>query len=176
MGDPRKLKKQYATPAHPWQKARIEAENVLVLEFGLKNKTEIYRHATQVKRFIENFKRLNFLTDAQAQVEREQLYKRLIKLGFLSADAAQSAVLDMTVRAALDRRLQTLVYKQKLAKSMKQARQMITHRHIAVNGKLVDAPGYIVDMNQEQNISFIQRSAFISELHPERVSPQGGSQ
>ena len=27
MGDPRKLKKRYATPSHPWHKAVIEAES-----------------------------------------------------------------------------------------------------------------------------------------------------
>ena len=32
MGDPKKLRKKYQTPAHPWNKTRIEEEKILVKE------------------------------------------------------------------------------------------------------------------------------------------------
>ena len=41
MGDPRKARKQYRTPSHPWQKVRLEDESKLAVEYGLKNKKEI---------------------------------------------------------------------------------------------------------------------------------------
>jgi hypothetical protein len=58
MGDPKKIRKKFSKPRHPWQKARIEEEKVLVIGFGLKNKREVYRlnamispyYATSAKR------------------------------------------------------------------------------------------------------------------------------
>ena len=58
MGDPRRLKKKYNTPQHPWQKTRIETEAVLRKEYGLKNKKEIWKMATQFKNFSDQAKRL----------------------------------------------------------------------------------------------------------------------
>ena len=46
MGDPRKIRKKYETPTHPWQKDRIDEEKTLTIEFGLKNKKEIWRMET----------------------------------------------------------------------------------------------------------------------------------
>lgn len=42
----------------------------------------------------------------------------------------------------LELRLQTAVYRLGYAKTIFQARQMVTHQHIMVNGKLVDIPSY----------------------------------
>lgn len=44
----------------------------------------------------------------------------------------------------LEFRLQTVVYRLGYAKSIFQARQMINHQHILVNGKRVDIPSYTV--------------------------------
>ena len=43
----------------------------------------------------------------------------------------------------LERRLDNVVYRLGLAKSRSQARQMVTHRHISVNGKPTDIPSYL---------------------------------
>ena len=44
----------------------------------------------------------------------------------------------------LERRLDNVVYRLNLATSRKQARQLVTHRHFRVNGKLVNIPSFIV--------------------------------
>jgi small subunit ribosomal protein S4 len=44
----------------------------------------------------------------------------------------------------LERRLDNVVYRLNLAASRKQARQLVTHRHFRVNGKLVNIPSYIL--------------------------------
>jgi small subunit ribosomal protein S4 len=44
----------------------------------------------------------------------------------------------------LERRLDNVVYRLNLASSRKQARQLVTHRHFRVNGKLVNIPSFIV--------------------------------
>lgn len=169
MGDPKKIKKKFSRPRHPWQKARIDEEKLLVIEFGLKNKREIYRINTLVKKFIDHFKAINVSTSAQAQIEKEQLLSRVKKLGLIAADKDIESVLDLKVKDALERRLQTIVCKKKLARTVKQARQFITHRHILVDGVVIDAPGYIVPVAQENAITFIARSPLFSELHPERA-------
>ncbi len=44
----------------------------------------------------------------------------------------------------LDMRLQTMVWRLGYAKTIFQARQMVSHQHIAVNGKVVDIPSYLL--------------------------------
>jgi small subunit ribosomal protein S4 len=44
----------------------------------------------------------------------------------------------------LERRLDNVVYRLSLATSRAQARQLVTHRHFRVNGKLVNIPSFIV--------------------------------
>jgi small subunit ribosomal protein S4 len=44
----------------------------------------------------------------------------------------------------LERRLDTVVYRMRFASSRAQARQLVLHGHIAVNGKRVDVPSFIV--------------------------------
>src|SRR5579871_5252138 len=51
--------------------------------------------------------------------------------------------------AALESRLDNMVYRMGFAASRKAARQLIRHRHIEVNGKRVDVPSFAVDPGQE---------------------------
>lgn len=51
--------------------------------------------------------------------------------------------------AALESRLDNMVYRMGFAPSRKAARQLIRHRHIDVDGKSVDIPSYAVQPGQE---------------------------
>jgi small subunit ribosomal protein S4 len=44
----------------------------------------------------------------------------------------------------LERRLDNVVYRLNLSTSRAQARQLVTHRHFHVNGRVVNVPSYIV--------------------------------
>jgi len=44
----------------------------------------------------------------------------------------------------LERRLDNVVYRTNLATSRAQARQLVTHRHFRVNGRIVNVPSYLV--------------------------------
>ena len=44
----------------------------------------------------------------------------------------------------LERRLDNVIYRLNLANSRAQARQLVTHRHFRVNGRMVNIPSYIV--------------------------------
>ena len=50
--------------------------------------------------------------------------------------------------AALEMRLDNIVYRMGLASSRKGARQLVRHRHVEVNGGVVDVPSYQVRPNQ----------------------------
>ncbi|MTI46635.1 30S ribosomal protein S4 [Sporosalibacterium faouarense] len=47
----------------------------------------------------------------------------------------------------LERRLDNMVYRIGFASSIRQARQMVNHGHILVNGKKVDRPSYEINLN-----------------------------
>jgi small subunit ribosomal protein S4 len=51
--------------------------------------------------------------------------------------------------AALESRLDNMVYRMGFASSRKAARQLIRHRHVEVNGKNVDIPSFVVQPGQE---------------------------
>jgi len=51
--------------------------------------------------------------------------------------------------AALESRLDNMIYRMGFAASRKAARQLIRHRHIEVNGKNVDIPSFVVQPGQE---------------------------
>ncbi len=50
--------------------------------------------------------------------------------------------------AALESRLDNMVYRMGFAASRRAARQLIRHRHVEVNGKSVDVPSFVVEPGQ----------------------------
>ena len=54
--------------------------------------------------------------------------------------------------AALESRLDNIIYRMGFAPSRKAARQLIRHRHIEVNGKQVDVPSYLVRPGEEVRV------------------------
>ncbi len=169
MGDPKKLRKKYSPPRHPWQGSRILAEKPLVKDYGLKNKREIYIAQSILRNFTKQAKNLTAIKNLQSQREKEQLLARLERLNLLGKNAGLDQVLGLTINNILDRRLQTLVYKKGLAKTPEQSRQLITHGHIVVRGQKVNVPGYLVKADEENTIEFVKSSSFSNHEHPERV-------
>ena len=137
MGDPRKLRKKYSGPSHPWNKERIDDEKILQKEFGFKNKKELWKSSTLLTTFGKQAKKLTILKSEQANIEKKQLLDRLHNMGLLNKGAQLEDVLTITLRNVLERRLQALVLKQGLARSINQARQFITHNHVTVDGKVI---------------------------------------
>lgn len=169
MGDPKKRRKKYSTPTHPWQEERIAEEKLLLEEYGLKNKKDIWRSNSLLRNFKRQAKRLITLSTKQAEVEKEQLLKKMASLGLLEKNAKLEAVLSVNLKDILERRLQTVVYRKKLSKSIGQARQFITHRHVDVAGAVIDVPSYLVSTEEEPKVGFRARSSLFNESHPERA-------
>jgi small subunit ribosomal protein S4 len=174
MGDPKFPSKHYDTPSHPWQKVRIEQEGGLVHQYGLKNKREIWRANTKVREMRRQARKLTAnSSDDQAQKEKNLLLAKLNRLGMLEQNAGLEDVLRMTPENVLERRLQTQVYLQGLSSTVKQARQLIVHGHISIDGAVARVPGILVTKLQEKNISYSPTSALNSDLHPVRPRIQG---
>jgi small subunit ribosomal protein S4 len=164
MGDPRRPRKKYKRPLKPWVKKRIEEEVKLMKEFGLRRKKEIWIAASLLKKYRETAKeiiRLRSIHDPNAEVLEKELFRVLRKYGLVSEDAQIEDVLNLTVRDILNRRLQTLVYKKGLARTPKQARQLIVHKHIMVGDKVVAAPSYLVKIDEENKIKFHPNSEYL---------------
>ncbi len=171
MGDPKKFRKKYSTPNHPWNKTAIEENKKVARGFGLRRKREIFIADSFIKKYRKIAKNLIVDQSEQALKEKEQMMKKLRDLGLLPEDSKLDDVLSLELKDILERRLQTLVYKKGLARSMKQARQFITHRHIMVAGKEITSPSYIVSVGEETQLTFKETSHLFSEDHPERVDP-----
>ena len=135
MGDPRKKRRKYSTPKHPWQSERLEKEKILLENYALKNKKEIWKMQAVLKKYTGQAKKLVSLKTEQGKKEKEQMINKLFRLGLVKKDADIDDVLGLTIENILDRRLQTLVYKRNMVNTPKQARQFVVHGHVFINDK-----------------------------------------
>jgi small subunit ribosomal protein S4 len=152
MGDIKRPKKKYETPAHPWEKERIDAERDLVKNYGLTNKKEIWKATTLLKNFKEQAKRCATLRTEQQKKEKVQLLDRLRSLNLITIEGNIDDVLGLKTEDILKRRLQTMVFEKKLANTVKQARQLLIHGHVTLSGKKVTVPSYLVRKDEEDKI------------------------
>ena len=87
--------------------------------------------------------------------------------------ARQKGITGENLLRLLERRLDNVVYRLGLAHSRKQARQLVRHNHLLVNGRRVNIPSYIV--NQGDKVAVKEKSrrleAFLTAL--ERVDARG---
>ncbi len=149
MGDPKKQRKKFSKPSHPWQKERIAAERGISRQYGLRRKYEIWKMDSMLKKFLHRAKTIIGERTSQSEMEKKQLLNRLYLLGLIKKDSKVEDVLNLTLKDILERRLQTLVCRKNIAKTMPQARAFITHEHIAINNKKITTPSYLVSIEEE---------------------------
>ena len=171
MGDPKKLKKKYSTPVHPWNKTEIDKNKILRKEYGLKNRRELLIFDSFLKKYKDIAKKLIADETVQGLREKKQMMDKLQKLGLISHGAELDGVLSLEVKDVLERRLQSVVFRKGLARTIGQSRQFITHRHIVVGDKEITAPSYIISVEEENKLGFKGKSSVFDEDHPERSNP-----
>ncbi|ADB58086.1 30S ribosomal protein S4 [Archaeoglobus profundus] len=166
MGDPKRHRKKYVTPRKPWDKVRLEREAQLLIKYGLRNKRELWRFENILRKYRrvarDLLSKVN-LPGREGEIARAKanaVIKKLVRIGVLEENATLDDILNLTVEDFLERRLQTVVYRQGLARTIKQARQLITHGHIAIDGRRVTSPSYIVERDEETKIGFYPNSPF----------------
>jgi small subunit ribosomal protein S4 len=95
------------------------------------------------------------LTDYGIQLREKQKMKRLYGLVEKQFVITFHRALKMTGKtgdnlvALLERRLDNIVYRLRFASSRKQARQLVLHGHVHVNGRRVDVASYLVKENDK---------------------------
>ena len=172
MGDPKKQKKKYRKPLMIWDETLIKEQAKLTEEFGLKNKKEIWKAESKLKSIHDQAKKLIAESTPQSEKESEQLIKKLSSLALIPPAAKLEDILSLTVQDLLNRRLQTLVLKKGLARTIKQSRQFITHNHVSIADQTINIPSYMTKANEELKITFNSSSTISNEEHPERFKEE----
>lgn len=171
MGKPKFSRKKYETPSHPWQEDRIKEESELKKKYGLKNNREVWKAKTKLRRYRSQARELlaKIRTgDEQSKKESDQLLIHLSRLNILPHNSTLDDVLSLNTESILSRRLQTLTYLKGLANTPHQARQLISHGHIAIGDRRITVPSYIVIKDQESEIGYTIDSPLNDIMHPAR--------
>lgn len=93
----------------------------------------------------------------------EKQFKNYIKSAVASRKEPYTAILNK-----LEYRLDNIVYRSGFAQSRDQARQLVNHGHITVNGKRASIPSYQVSLGDEIGIREASRtSPYFSNLMPQ---------
>ncbi|MCI4464580.1 MAG: 30S ribosomal protein S4 [Thermoproteus sp.] len=162
MGGTRKSRKTYldGKPKRLWNTQLLLEELRLMGEYGLRNKRELWKARSVLKQIVRRARSLLSMR-AEERAPLELPFKeRLYKMGFIEdVNIPLDRVLSLDVRAVLDRRLQTIVYKRGLAKTPYHARQLIAHGHIVIEGRRVRSPGFLVPRDLEDKISYAPGSS-----------------
>lgn len=169
MGHPKRRKKTYERPRRPWVMQRIKEEKELAEKYGLKNKREMWKAASFIKRYRREARKILAEIAGRKPTEhilkkKEEILESLKRRGILKEGVVEvenrvenaglrlEDVLALRLEDVLERRLQTQVYKKELSNSLKHARQLIVHGHIAVGNRRITIPSYIVSVEEEREI------------------------
>ena len=145
-------KKMFVRPKKAYEKTRIEEENTILNKYGLKNKREIWKALANINYFRSRAKDLARSTDEEQKI----LFDKLTALGIKVNSITE--VLALKIYNLLERRLPTILYKKALAKTPKEARQMVVHKNVLINGSVVNTPSYIVPIHEENLITIRAKS------------------
>jgi small subunit ribosomal protein S4 len=142
----RRIRNKFRNPRTSWDSDELKARGETSREYGLRRRKEILI----AQEILRNFRRrARELTAEKDEKKVKALLDRLVKLGLLAQGKGLDDVLALGVNDILGRRLQTIVWKKGFAKTPKQARQLITHGHVAIGGKAVKSPSYMVPTEEE---------------------------
>jgi small subunit ribosomal protein S4 len=98
---------------------------------------------------------------------REKQFRRFFSIANRMEGAPGENLLSL-----LERRLDNTLYRLKLAVSRAQARQMIVHGHVLVNGKKVYSPSYFVSLNDVISLApnVVDKAAFLENVVEKRLN------
>ncbi len=153
MGDPPKFRNKYERPKRLFDEDRLEEESGYKTTYGLKNMKELWMAGAELKKYRRQARHLLSLTDEDRSRDAPKILTKLNKLGILNKEGKIDDILSLSVKDILERRLQTIVMRKGLARTMAQSRQLITHGFISVDGRVVSRPSYLVSAEEEARVS-----------------------
>lgn len=97
---------------------------------------------------------------------RERQFRRFFEIALRSAGAPGETLLSM-----LERRLDNVIYRLKMATSRAQARQVIVHGHVFINGRRVSSPSCMVAVGDIVSLdpSVIKKEHFLENVIDKRL-------
>lgn len=168
----RNSSKVYSTPRRRYDKERLDQELKRCGEYGLRCKREMWRMQLVLAKIRKAARELLTVDekDPKRIFEGQALLRRMVRYGLLTEEEQSlDYILQLTTQRFLERRLQTKVFKQGLAKSIHHARVLIRQRHIRVGKRLVNVPSFVVRTDAEKHIDFAFTSPF-GQGRPGRVA------
>jgi len=155
VGDPKRQRKKRSSSKHPWSEEALREELRLIGEYGLRSKKELRNAESKLRKFRRSARSYQALSGDERTKRERELISKLYRLGLVEKDATLDDVLSLTTSNLLDRRLQTVVLRKGIASTMHQARQLITHKKVLVEGRAVSIPGYMVGRKEEPTITVL---------------------
>merc|ERR1719352_1867836 len=159
----RNFSKTTKSPRRAYDKERLDKELQMIGTYGLKTNREIWRVGLILSKVRAVARRLLTLEerDPERIFQGQALMRRMIRYGILDEDKQRlDYVLELKVENVMERRLQTLVFKRGLAKSIHHARVLIRQRHIRVGRQIVNVPSFMVRVESQPHIEFATNSPF----------------
>lgn len=136
---------------------------------------------TKTEKTQQQTKRMRKLTEYGRQLQEKQKVKQLYGMKEAQfrrffADAVRSKeATGESLLSMLERRLDNVLFRTKLTSTRKQARQVVVHGHILVNGKKVYSPSYLVDVSDEITLApqVLGKATFLEQVVDKRLNSQG---
>ena len=139
--------KKFNRPRKLFDVNLIKEETNLITKYGLKSRREVWR----ANYAIENLRRIAKSLITAEEDKKQEFIDRQVKKGFNVASIAD--VLALSKEDYLKRRLQSVVVSKGFAKTHKQARQLIAHKHILLGGNAIDSPSHLTTLDEENALS-----------------------
>ena len=139
-------------------KCPVEKRNFAPGQHGKDRKAKVVGYGLQLRE-KQKAKRMYFTQEGQFR-------------NYFEKAARSKGVTGELLLQQLERRLDTVVYKIGLGMSRRQARQLVRHGHVAVNGRKVNIPSYQVSVGEEISIRENSRKLALLEQAKEFAAHQ----
>jgi small subunit ribosomal protein S4 len=98
---------------------------------------------------------------------RERQFERFFDIAVRSQGSSGEMLLSL-----LERRLDNVVYRLKLANTRTQARQIVVHGHVYVNGRKVHSPSFFVSVNDTVSLApnVVNKKGFLENVVDKRLN------
>lgn len=130
------------------------------------------------KRSAQTSKRQKKLSEYGKQLQEKQKVKRMYGLlekqfrRFFGIARNQQGVPGENLLSLLERRLDNTLYRLKLSVNRAQARQVVVHGHVTVNGKKVHSPSFLVSVGDVIGLrpAALKKEKFLEEVVDKRLN------
>ena len=169
MGDPKRSRKKSYKPRNPWDWSSLTQELQLLGTYGLRNKKELRRNNTELSRIRKQARQLLAAPEETRSLEEPKLLNAMSRKGFIKKKSSLDDILALEVENLLDRRLQSVVHKRGITRTMHQSRQLIIHGHIRIGERRITIPSYIVEINEEVDVKLNPESNISIDTNPKET-------